>query len=94
MLKGRDQLTKRQYVYATTNDTTAATFNTTATAATLTATSIAATCKVKIIKMKITKVYKYTDYQNEISVVSATANCIKLKLLGFDENDVQITKSH
>jgi hypothetical protein len=45
--------------------------------------------------MRITKVYKYTAYQNiprYISNAIAMANCIKLKLLELDENDVEITK--
>ena len=51
MVKGEDQLTKIQYVHATTKITTTATF--TSTAATPTTTSIVTTYKAKRIKMKI-----------------------------------------
>jgi hypothetical protein len=66
MLIGEDQLNKRQHVHATTNTTTATTFTT----ATATTTSVATTCEAKSIQMKITKGYKYTGYQKDISAMS------------------------
>ena len=56
ILEEEDQMTKRQYVHASANATTAATFTTTTAVTTLITTSIATTCKAKSIKMKITKV--------------------------------------
>ena len=63
MLKREDQFTERQYVHATTADTFTA-------AATSTTTFIATTYKTECIKMKITKVYKYTSYKKDISAMS------------------------
>ena len=65
MLKGEDELTKRHYAYAISSATAAAT----TTAATSIFTSIAINCKTKIIKIKITKVYKYTGYQKDIPAI-------------------------
>ena len=56
MLKGEDQLTKRQYVHTTTNTTTAAIFTSFTTISVASTTiSIATTCKAKSIKMKISR---------------------------------------
>jgi hypothetical protein len=57
-------------VHADTNATTTETFNASTAAITSTTISSATACKAKSIKIKITKVYKHTGYQKDISAMS------------------------
>ena len=60
ILKGEEQLTKRQFVHTNTNNTATFTNSTITTAPTTT--SIATTCKIKSIKRKLQEVYEHTGY--------------------------------
>ena len=72
MLKGKDQLTKRQYMSTTPNTNATATFTSLTTAITIapTTTTIAATCKVKDIKMKISKSVRLYRLKKSKSTIS------------------------